>query len=57
MPRGMKNGLDSQKFDRCVSKVKSSSGIKVNPYAVCYSTVGGKGKGRIKNSRKVGRKK
>jgi hypothetical protein len=28
MPRGMKKGLNTQKFDRCVSKVKSRSGKK-----------------------------
>ena len=26
MPRGMKKGLDTKKFDRCVSKVKGRSG-------------------------------
>ena len=46
MPRGMKKGLDTQKFDGCVSKVKSISGRKANPYAVRNSTMGGKGKGR-----------
>ena len=45
MPRGMKKGLNTQKFDRCVSKVKSRSGKKANPYAVCNATMSGKIKG------------
>jgi hypothetical protein len=57
MPRGMKKGLNTQKFDSCVSKVKSRSGKKVNPYAVCNSTMSSKSKGRSKNSSKAGRKK
>jgi hypothetical protein len=57
MPRGMKKGLDTQKFDGCVSKVKSSSGRKANPYAICNSSMGDKGKGRNKNSRNAGIKK
>jgi hypothetical protein len=57
MPRGMKKGLNTQKFDRCVSKVKSRSGKKANPYAVCNSTMSGKSKGRSKNFRKTGSKK
>jgi hypothetical protein len=57
MHRGMKKGSDTQKFDRCVSKVKSSSGRKANPYVVSNSTMGGKGKERSKNSRNAGRKK
>jgi hypothetical protein len=28
MPRGKKKGLNTKKFDRCVSKVKSTSGKK-----------------------------
>jgi hypothetical protein len=52
MPRGMKKGLNTAKFDRCVSKVKSKSGKKANPYAVCNSTMSGKSKGRDKNSSK-----
>jgi hypothetical protein len=35
MPRGVKKGLNTKKFDRCVTKVKRKSGKKVNPYAVC----------------------
>jgi hypothetical protein len=57
MPRGMKKGLNTQKFDSCVSKVKSRSGKKANPYAVCNSAMSGKSKGRSKNSSKAGRKK
>jgi hypothetical protein len=52
MPRGMKKGLNTAKFDRCVSKVRSKSGKKANPYAVCNATMSGKSKGRSKNSRK-----
>jgi hypothetical protein len=48
MPRGMKKGLDTQKFNRYISKVKSSSGRKANPYAVCNSTMGGKVKEGVK---------
>ena len=55
MPRGMKKGLNSDKFDRCVSKVKSKSGKKANPYAVCNSTMSGKSKGKSKNSAKAGK--
>ena len=40
----MKKGLNTQKFDRCVSKVKSKSGKKANTYAVCNPTMGGKSK-------------
>ena len=28
MPRGVKKGLDTKKFDRCVTKVKRKSGKK-----------------------------
>ena len=52
MPRGMKKGLNTAKFDRCVSKVKSRSGKKANPYAVCNATMSGKSKGRSRSSRK-----
>jgi hypothetical protein len=52
MPRGMKKGLSTAKFDRCVSKVKSRSGKKANPYAVCNAAMSGKSRGRSKNSRK-----
>jgi hypothetical protein len=46
MPRGMKKGLDTKKFDRCVTKVKRKSGKKVNPYAVCNASMSGKSKPR-----------
>jgi hypothetical protein len=43
MPRGVKKGLDSRKFDRCVTKVKRKSGKKVvNPYAICNASMSGK---------------
>ena len=42
MPRGVKKGLNTKKFDRCVTKVKRKSGKKVNPYAVCNSSMSGK---------------
>ncbi len=42
MPRGVKKGLNSNKFDRCVTKVKRTSGKKVNPYAVCNASMSGK---------------
>jgi len=48
MPRGKKKGLSTKKFDRCVSKVKSKSGKKVNPYAVCNASMGGKSKHKSK---------
>jgi hypothetical protein len=48
MPRGMKKGLNTAKFDRCVSKVKSPSGKKANPYAVCNATMGGKSKEEVR---------
>ncbi|CAN5466639.1 hypothetical protein BH18THE1_BH18THE1_12910 [soil metagenome] len=48
MPRGKKNGLNTKKFDRCVSKVKSKSGKKVNPYAVCNVSMGHKTKHKSK---------
>lgn len=44
MSRGVKKGLDSKKFDRCVEKVESKSGDKVNPYAVCNASMGKKQK-------------
>jgi hypothetical protein len=44
MPRGVKNGLNSKKFDRCVTKVKRKSGKKVNPYGVCNASMSGKTK-------------
>ena len=49
MPRGMKKGLNSKKFDRCVSKVKSRSGKKANPYAVCNTSMSGKAKEEVKD--------
>ena len=52
MPRGMKKGLSAKKFDRCVTKVKSKSGKKANPYAVCNATMGGRGNGKGKSSRR-----
>jgi hypothetical protein len=53
MPRGMKKGLDTRKFDRCVSKVKSRLGKKANPYAVCNSTMSDKNKGKSKSRSKA----
>jgi hypothetical protein len=41
MPRGVKKGLDSKKFDRCVTKVKRKGGAR-NAYAVCNATMGKK---------------
>lgn len=32
MPRGMKKGLNTQKFDLCVTKVNSKLGKKANPF-------------------------
>ncbi|MEO9321070.1 MAG: hypothetical protein ABI361_10380 [Nitrososphaera sp.] len=49
MPRGVKKGLSTQKFDRCVSKVKSKGSAK-NAYAVCNATMSGKSKTRRKKS-------
>ena len=42
MPRGVKKGLNTKKFDRCVTKVKRKSGKKLNPYAVCNASMSGK---------------
>ena len=42
MPRGVKKGLDTKKFDMCVTKVKRKSGKKVNPYAFCNASMSGK---------------
>jgi hypothetical protein len=42
MPRGVKRGLNTMKFDICVTKVKTKSGKKVNPYAVCNASMSGK---------------
>ena len=44
MPMGVKKGLNSKKFDRCVTEVKRKSGKKVNPYAVCNASMSGKTK-------------
>ena len=48
MPRGIKKGLNTKKFDRCVMEVKSKSGKKVNPYAICNASMSGKTKHRKK---------
>ena len=48
MPRAVKKGLSSRKFDRCVSKVKRKSGKNVNPYAVCNASMSGKTRHRKK---------
>jgi hypothetical protein len=57
MPRGMKKGLDTKKFDRCVTKVKKKSDKQANPYAVCNSTMSSKSKGKSKNPSKRKSKK
>jgi hypothetical protein len=57
MPRRMKKGLDTKKFDECVTKVKKKSGKQANPYAVCNATMSGKNKGKSKNSIKSKSKK
>lgn len=54
MPRGVKRGLDSAKFDRCVRKVKGKSGAK-NAYAVCNASMSGQSRRSGRSSR--GRKK
>jgi hypothetical protein len=41
MPRGIKKGLNTKKFDSCVSKVKRKGGTK-NPYPICNASVVGK---------------
>ncbi len=43
MPRGIKKGLSTRKFDRCVTKVKRKGSAR-NAYAVCNATMGRKGK-------------
>ena len=48
MPRGVKKGLNTKKFDRCVTKVKRKSGKKVNPYAVCNASMSGKKRNKRK---------
>jgi hypothetical protein len=48
MPRGVKKGLSTKKFDRCVTKVKKNGGGK-NPYAICNASMGGKTKNRGKS--------
>ena len=40
--------LEYTVFHCCVSKVKSRSGKKANPYAVCNATMSGKIKGKSK---------
>ena len=35
-----KEKVHTQRFDRCVKKVKAKSGKKVNPYAVCMASIG-----------------
>ncbi len=50
-------GLDTKKFDRCVTKVKKKSGKQANPYVVCNSTMSGKSKGKSRNSIKSKSKK
>ncbi len=57
MPIGMKKGLDTKKFDSCVTKVKKKSGKQANPYAVCNSTMSGKSKGKSRSSIKSKSKK
>jgi len=42
MSRGVRKGLNTKKFDRCVTKVKRKSGKKVNPYAVCNASMSAK---------------
>ena len=44
MPRGVKKGVNTKKFDSCVEKVKDKSGKKVNPYVVCNATMSKKQK-------------
>jgi hypothetical protein len=48
MPRGVKKGVNTKKFDRCVEKVENKSGQKVNPYAVCNASMNGKTKRKKK---------
>lgn len=48
MARGVKKGLNSKKFDRCVTKVKRKSRKKVNPYAICNASMSGKTRHRKK---------
>jgi hypothetical protein len=51
MPRGVKKGLDSRKFDRCVTEVKRKSGKKAaNPYAICNASMSGKTKRNAKRN-------
>jgi hypothetical protein len=42
MPKGVKKGLNTKKFDIRVTKVKRKSGKKVNPDAVCNASMSGK---------------
>lgn len=48
MPRGVRKGLNSKEFDRCVAKVKRKSGKKVTPYAVCNASMSGQTRHRKK---------
>ncbi len=51
MPRGVKKGVDTKKFDRCVELVEDKSGKKVNPYAVCNASMSGKTKRKNSKSK------
>jgi ubiquitin len=42
------------KYERCVKHVKASGKKGVNPYAVCFSSVVGKGVGEEAKKRKGG---
>ena len=50
MPQGKKKGLSTEKFDRCVTKVKSKGGAK-NPYAICNASMG-KSKSKFRSNSK-----
>ena len=52
MPRGNEKGLEHTEIRSLVSKVKSRSGKKANPYAVCNATMSGKTKGKSKTRKK-----
>ena len=51
MPRGKKKGLSTEKFDRCVTKVKRKRGAK-DPYAICNASIGGKSRSESKGNGK-----
>jgi len=58
MPRGVKKGLDTKKFERCVADVKRKSGKSAkNPYAVCNASMGGTASKRGGKSSRSSRKK